>query len=214
MPRCFDAPAECGAALRPASAPALRQQPAFCSGHQGSGGGYLFLPRALVPSALALPYPRSFSPPPARLPTAQVEREMEVSHWGAVSVHERIWLRHAGARHAGTWSRLDYQRAQHIYGASSFREVTASLPRETLPSSLYFRDEIGNISTSQYRLLPERVRSGCSSYPGFILSPLARLRPSMDPVHPHRLAALSNLLHFSLSLSLYEIPRTCGCGRV
>lgn len=42
--------------------------------------------------------------------------------------------------------RLDYQAMPHVRGASAFRNLVAKLPPRA--HSIYYRDEIGNISTS------------------------------------------------------------------
>ncbi|XP_072963117.1 dolichyl-diphosphooligosaccharide--protein glycosyltransferase subunit 1A [Typha angustifolia] len=73
-------------------------------------------------------------------------REIEISHWGNVQVTEHYNIAHGGARTKGGFSRLDYQARPHIGGASSFRRLIAGLPPRA--HSIYYRDEIGNISTS------------------------------------------------------------------
>lgn len=45
-----------------------------------------------------------------------------------------------------SYRRLDYQARPHIRGASAFRHLVAKLPPRA--HSIYYRDEIGNISTS------------------------------------------------------------------
>lgn len=42
--------------------------------------------------------------------------------------------------------RLDYQARPHVGGVSAFRHLVANLPPRA--HSVYYRDEIGNISTS------------------------------------------------------------------
>lgn len=54
----------------------------------------------------------------------------------------------------GEWSRLKYQQNPMRNGASTIKEMTAVLPREA--SALYFRDEIGNVSTSVVRRLRDK----------------------------------------------------------
>ncbi|XP_073153220.1 dolichyl-diphosphooligosaccharide--protein glycosyltransferase subunit 1A [Henckelia pumila] len=77
----------------------------------------------------------------------ELVREIEISHWGNVQVTESYNLVHAGAVITGEFSRLDYQAQQpHVRGASSFRNLVAKLPPRA--HSIYYRDEIGNISTS------------------------------------------------------------------
>lgn len=77
-----------------------------------------------------------------------VEREVEVSHWGNVAVEEVYDMRHAGARLEGGFSRFDYQMQRHSRGPH-FREVAALLPSHA--EDVYYRDTIGNISTSALR---------------------------------------------------------------
>ncbi|KAJ6829300.1 dolichyl-diphosphooligosaccharide--protein glycosyltransferase subunit 1A [Iris pallida] len=76
----------------------------------------------------------------------ELVREIEISHWGNVQVTEHYNLVHGGARNKGGFSRLDYQARPSIRGASSFRHLVARLPPRA--HSVYYRDEIGNISTS------------------------------------------------------------------
>lgn len=77
-----------------------------------------------------------------------VEREVEVSHWGNVAVEEVYDMRHGGAELEGGFSRYDYQMQRHSRGPH-FREVSAVLP--THAEDVYYRDTIGNISTSALR---------------------------------------------------------------
>ncbi|XP_010539780.1 PREDICTED: dolichyl-diphosphooligosaccharide--protein glycosyltransferase subunit 1A-like [Tarenaya hassleriana] len=74
-------------------------------------------------------------------------REIEVSHWGNIQVTEHYDVVHRGAQLKGEFSRLDFQaRQDHRGGASAFRQFVARLPPRA--HSIYYRDEIGNISTS------------------------------------------------------------------
>ncbi|KAJ0238037.1 Dolichyl-diphosphooligosaccharide--protein glycosyltransferase subunit 1B [Hirschfeldia incana] len=85
-------------------------------------------------------------------PFAVVEelvREIEISHWGSVQVTENYRLTHGGARHKGVFSRVDYQSRRSISGSSSFNGLLAVLPPRV--NSVYYRDDIGNISTSHLR---------------------------------------------------------------
>ncbi|XP_021285467.1 dolichyl-diphosphooligosaccharide--protein glycosyltransferase subunit 1A [Herrania umbratica] len=76
----------------------------------------------------------------------ELVREIEVSHWGNVQVTEHYKLVHGGARSKGEFSRLDFQARPNLRGASAFRYLVANLPPRA--HSVYYRDEIGNISTS------------------------------------------------------------------
>ncbi|CAN7130460.1 unnamed protein product [Brassica rapa subsp. narinosa] len=74
-------------------------------------------------------------------------REIEVSHWGNVQVTEHYNLVHRGAQLKGEFSRLEYQDRPNPQGVSAFRHLLARLPPRA--HSIYYRDDIGNISTSQ-----------------------------------------------------------------
>ncbi|KAL6844278.1 hypothetical protein ACP4OV_025951 [Aristida adscensionis] len=85
-------------------------------------------------------------------PFAVVEelvRKVEISHWGNIQITEQYKLKHGGARHKGVFSRLEYQSRPSISGMSSFKNLLARLPPRV--HSVYYRDEIGNISTSHLR---------------------------------------------------------------
>eukprot|EP00262_Sarcandra_glabra_P010035 TRINITY_DN24899_c0_g1_i1.p1 TRINITY_DN24899_c0_g1~~TRINITY_DN24899_c0_g1_i1.p1 ORF type:complete len:612 (+),score=112.75 TRINITY_DN24899_c0_g1_i1:146-1981(+) len=78
----------------------------------------------------------------------ELQREIEISHWGNVQVTEHYNLIHGGAYNKGGFSRFDYQARSNIRGgASSFRRLIARLPPRA--HSVYYRDEIGNVSTSR-----------------------------------------------------------------
>ncbi|KAJ9128433.1 hypothetical protein P3X46_035033 [Hevea brasiliensis] len=76
----------------------------------------------------------------------ELVREIEVSHWGNVQVTEHCNIVHEGAKSEGEFSRLEYQARPHIRGSSAIRHFVAKLPPRA--HSIYYRDEIGNISTS------------------------------------------------------------------
>ncbi|KAJ6986905.1 LOW QUALITY PROTEIN: dolichyl-diphosphooligosaccharide--protein glycosyltransferase subunit 1B-like [Populus alba x Populus x berolinensis] len=100
--------------------------------------------------------PYSFSPVIVHLennsPFAVVEellREVEISHWGNLQITEHYKLVHAGARHKGVFSRVEYQSRPSFSGTSSFKHLLASLPPRV--HSVYYRDDIVNISSSHLR---------------------------------------------------------------
>ncbi|KDP36760.1 hypothetical protein JCGZ_08051 [Jatropha curcas] len=76
----------------------------------------------------------------------ELVREIEVSHWGNVQVTEHYNIVHEGAKSKGEFSRLDYQARATMGGASAIKHLVAKLPPRA--HSIYYRDEIGNISTS------------------------------------------------------------------
>ncbi|KAI3470475.1 hypothetical protein Pfo_027138 [Paulownia fortunei] len=79
----------------------------------------------------------------------ELEREIEVSHWGNVQVTEHYQVAHAGAKHKGVFSRVEYQSRPTASGVSSFKHLLAELPPRV--HSVYYRDDIGNISSSRLR---------------------------------------------------------------
>ncbi|GBF90218.1 hypothetical protein Rsub_03351 [Raphidocelis subcapitata] len=74
-------------------------------------------------------------------------REIEVSHWGNIYVEESYEIINAGAEHKGAFSRL--RHAQQGGAGNSFQMLRARLPPSA--HSLYYRDLIGNISSSNTR---------------------------------------------------------------
>lgn len=74
----------------------------------------------------------------------ELVREIEISHWGNIQVTEHYKLIHGGAQLTGEFSRLDFQSRRK--GVSAFNHLIATLPPRA--RSIYYRDEIGNISTS------------------------------------------------------------------
>lgn len=88
----------------------------------------------------------------------QLTREVEVSHWGNVYVDEKYYIKNAAAEHKGTWSRLDLQKNQAGFSKFALHKLVGSLPVEA--HNLYFRDEIGNISSSNIRYAADLLVKG------------------------------------------------------
>lgn len=86
-------------------------------------------------------------------------REVEISHWGNIAVEEIYELLHAGARLVGGFSRIDYQMMRPGPGATpSFKTLVATLPAQA--SNIYYRDQIGNISTSAVKVRETGAHKG------------------------------------------------------
>jgi len=68
---------------------------------------------------------------------------IEVSHWGNANVEEWYEMSHDGAKLQGEFSRFDYRRQNK---GPFVRSITHVLPLDA--HNIYYRDEIGNISTS------------------------------------------------------------------
>nr|XP_061814130.1 dolichyl-diphosphooligosaccharide--protein glycosyltransferase subunit 1-like [Nerophis lumbriciformis] len=88
------------------------------------------------------------------LAISSITRTIEVSHWGNIAVEETIDVRHTGAVLKGPFSRYDYQR-QSDSGISSVKSFKTILPASA--QDVYYRDEIGNISTSHLQVLDDSV---------------------------------------------------------
>lgn len=88
------------------------------------------------------------------LKVTKLIRTIELSHWGNVAVTDVIDLIHHGAKLKGSFSRYDYQR-ETSSGISSVKSFKMYLPASA--TSVYYRDVIGNISTSNQRTLLDSV---------------------------------------------------------
>ncbi|XP_018313793.1 dolichyl-diphosphooligosaccharide--protein glycosyltransferase subunit 1 [Mycetomoellerius zeteki] len=83
-----------------------------------------------------------------------LERIIEISHWGNIAVEEHIALLHTGALLKGSFSRYEYARESKS-GQASIQSFDTILPAAA--SDIYYRDEIGNISTSHTRIKKDSV---------------------------------------------------------
>ncbi|KHJ83139.1 ribophorin I [Oesophagostomum dentatum] len=94
-----------------------------------------------------------------------IERTIEISHWGNIAVEEYIELVHKGAelkeyfklfiRLQGPFSRIDFQLDRRGRRQPALLQFTTILPASA--KDIYYRDEIGNISTSSVRLRADSV---------------------------------------------------------
>jgi len=76
---------------------------------------------------------------------SRFQRDIEVSHWGNIAIEGDFEARHDGATLKGQFSRFDFQRqmAARQNAIQTFKQI---LPLDA--NEIYYRDEIGNISTS------------------------------------------------------------------
>ncbi|XP_016845577.1 dolichyl-diphosphooligosaccharide--protein glycosyltransferase subunit 1 [Nasonia vitripennis] len=88
------------------------------------------------------------------LTVTRLERAIEVSHWGNIAIEETIDLLHTGALLKGSFSRYEYARESKS-GQPSIQSFDTVLPAAA--SDIYYRDEIGNISTSHTRVKKDSV---------------------------------------------------------
>ncbi|UJR22106.1 hypothetical protein I4U23_025171 [Adineta vaga] len=87
------------------------------------------------------------------LTVSNLKRWIEISHWGNIAVEETIDIYHSGAKLKGSFSRLDFQRRQDSF--SAVKTFKTSLPASA--RDIYYRDEIGNVSTSHVREMQDQV---------------------------------------------------------
>uniref|UniRef100_A0A915EKT7 Dolichyl-diphosphooligosaccharide--protein glycosyltransferase subunit 1 n=1 Tax=Ditylenchus dipsaci TaxID=166011 RepID=A0A915EKT7_9BILA len=80
------------------------------------------------------------------LVATSVERVIEVSHWGNIAVEEHIEVVHKGAKMKGSFSRLDFQMDRRGNKQPVVKSFKTLLPANS--HDVYYRDHIGNISTS------------------------------------------------------------------
>jgi len=78
-----------------------------------------------------------------------VLRWIEVSHWGNIAIEEQYKVHHDGAKLKGSFSRYDFQINAQANGQAAVQFLRQFLPESA--SEVYYRDDIGNISTSALR---------------------------------------------------------------
>jgi len=88
------------------------------------------------------------------LTITNLERVIEVSHWGNIAVEETIDIVHSGATLKGSFSRYDYQKDARS-SQPSVKSYKTILPASA--TEVYYRDTNGNISTSAMRVLKDSV---------------------------------------------------------
>ncbi|KAL3093195.1 hypothetical protein niasHT_022645 [Heterodera trifolii] len=90
------------------------------------------------------------------LVASSVERIIEVSHWGGnIAVEENVEILHKGAKLKGSFSRLDFQMDRRGSRQPVIKNFKTILPAAS--NDIYYRDEIGNISTSNVYPRADRV---------------------------------------------------------
>jgi len=80
-------------------------------------------------------------------------RTIEVSMWGNIAVEETVDVTHKGAQLKGSFSRYEFQRENS--GVSSVKNFKTLLPASA--KNVYYRDDIGNISTSHMKVMDDAV---------------------------------------------------------
>jgi len=80
-------------------------------------------------------------------------RVIELSMWGNIAVEETVDVAHKGASLKGSFSRYEFQRENS--GVSSVKNFKTLLPASA--KNVYYRDDIGNISTSHMKVMDDAV---------------------------------------------------------
>ena len=77
---------------------------------------------------------------------SEVEKIIEISHWGNIAITEFYKLKNTGPELKGEFSRIDFDPKRNT-AKNAFTGTETTLPDEIW--GLYYRDEVGNISTSR-----------------------------------------------------------------
>ena len=72
-------------------------------------------------------------------------KTFQVSHWGNIAVKEEYQIENIGAKLIGEFGRIDYDDGM-TGGKNALKSIRAKLPLRSW--GLWYRDEIGNVSTS------------------------------------------------------------------
>ncbi|XP_055342822.1 dolichyl-diphosphooligosaccharide--protein glycosyltransferase subunit 1-like [Paramacrobiotus metropolitanus] len=118
-----------------------------------SGKEIKYGPYENIPAFTAAPLVLHFENNAPFLSVTNLARWIEVSHWGNIAFEDTVDIAHTGAKLKGTFSRLDYQRG--LTTKASVAEFKTRLPISA--RDIYYRDEIGNISTSHVNKGKETV---------------------------------------------------------
>ncbi|KAI6174172.1 Dolichyl-diphosphooligosaccharide--protein glycosyltransferase subunit 1 [Aphelenchoides besseyi] len=84
-----------------------------------------------------------------------LNRWIEVSHWGNIAVEDTIEIVHRGAMLKGQFSRLDFQMDRRGNNQPVVKQLKTQIPVSA--RDIYYRDQIGNISTSVVTKRANRV---------------------------------------------------------
>jgi len=85
------------------------------------------------------------------LHVSQLERDVEVSHWGGnLAFEERHTLFHRGANLSALFNRVKWAQQQY-YNPVSYALKEMKFPLRVGSADAYYTDVIGNVSTSRFR---------------------------------------------------------------
>ncbi|KAH8788383.1 oligosaccharyltransferase alpha subunit [Diaporthe sp. PMI_573] len=118
---------------------------------QKSGSKLTYGPYENIPAGAELPIEVRFEFSKPVTHVSDLERDVEVSHWGGnVAFEERYTLYHRGANLSSLFNRVKWQQQQHFNpNGWALNELTFPLAAGSLDP--YYYDVIGNVSTSRFR---------------------------------------------------------------
>lgn len=83
---------------------------------------------------------------------SELERDIEVSHWGGnVAFEERYTMFHRGANLSTQFNRAKWTQSQYFKAGASSALKELRVPLQVGSVDPYFTDVIGNVSTSRFR---------------------------------------------------------------
>lgn len=140
--------------------------------HAGAGGLSKLTGNKVVYGPYQNVAPRSFEIATAHFENSKplvtitdFRRDIEVSHWGKnLAVEEHYALRNDGASLDKDFNRVQHQMTQHIHDQTNvLKDLKFDLPVSA--HDPYFRDEVGNVSTSHFRV--EKDKSVLEIFPRY-----------------------------------------------
>ncbi|CDH60601.1 ribophorin i [Lichtheimia corymbifera JMRC:FSU:9682] len=91
------------------------------------------------------------------LTVTELQRDIQVSHWASnLAVEEHYKLEHSGARLEEEFNRAMFQKTRMVHDQTNvLKTLTFELPAAA--RDVYYRDEIGNVSTSRLSYGPDKA---------------------------------------------------------
>ncbi|KAF2834856.1 Ribophorin I [Patellaria atrata CBS 101060] len=118
---------------------------------QRQGSTFTYGPYGEVPALPSVPIHARYEFTKPLIHAERLERDVEVSHWGGnLATEERYWLVNRGAALKNHFSRVSWQMTSYANPATSaLKELR--IPLKVGAANAYFIDDIGNVSTSNFR---------------------------------------------------------------
>lgn len=89
------------------------------------------------------------------LQSSTISRYIEISHWGNIYFKDLYKLHNRAAKFRGSFSTIDFNKNRKDTGRNAFRGTRVRLPANAW--GLFYRDEIGNITTSAVKKETEEI---------------------------------------------------------